>query len=263
MSSTVFALWPDNTMSVVVMESGWTPVDLFYELDHIGNPVSAKVWVLKKRPGGCVHATTDWVRARSTETAADLAFAADAATNPVHLGPHVRGLRVSRVSDDGAIRRFHWPPGIERKFLYASWRDAACQESLREVALNAECGKMLSELPSPPPPSHTAKEVNQMAPFSGVYIAWNCDGTAHYVGESINVPSRVQSSRTEIGDRMIGVLSCDRTERLRIEALFIGLLNPAGNHQSPGRVAVRDSRREHNQRASSTRSQGMEGVRDD
>ena len=83
-----------------------------------------------------------------------------------------------------------------------------------------------------------------MSPFSGVYVAWNDDGTAHYVGESINVPSRVQASRPEIGERLIGVIECDKNERLRIESLFIGLLNPSGNSQSLERAAARDSRRE-------------------
>jgi hypothetical protein len=82
-----------------------------------------------------------------------------------------------------------------------------------------------------------------MEPFSGVYVAWNDDGTAHYVGESMNVPSRVQSSRPEISDRLVGVLKCDENDRLRIEALFIGLLNPAGNAQSTARAAARNSAR--------------------
>ena len=244
MSSTVIAVWPNNTTSVIVLESGWKPIDLFYELDHIGDPLAAKIWILKKPRGRAVHATTDWTRLKET-TVSNMDLSGE--PNPEHavngLGIKSKGLRISLAGDSGSVRRFRWPPGIVRQFLFASWRDCVKRNVVREAILNAECGKMISALPTPPPPTHTAKEVNKLEPFSGVYVAWNDDGTAHYVGESINVPSRVQASRPEIGDRLIGVVQCDKNERLRLEALFIGLLNPAGNSQSLERAALRDSTR--------------------
>lgn len=242
--STVMAVWPNNTTSVVVMENGWKPIDLFYELDHIGDPLAAKIWVLKRRRGLAVHATTDWVKKRCTSIAnMDVSGEPDAANAVGCLDKKSTGVRVSLAGDSGAIKRFRWPAGIVRQFLFASWRDAVGQAPLREAVLHAECGKLLKDIPPPPPPMHKAKEVNQMEPFSGVYVAWNDDGTAHYVGESINVPSRVQASRPEIADRLVGVVQCDKNERLRLEALFIGLLNPAGNSQSVERAAIRDSAR--------------------
>lgn len=240
--ATVIAVWPNNTTSVVVMGSDWRPIDLFYELDHIGDPLQAIVWVVKRRRGEAVHATTDWKK-KAARIDMDVSATHCASDDSSALSPLTKGLRVSLAGDEGTIKRFAWPPGILREFVFASWKAQVKRPEVREAILNAECGKMLSCLPSPPPPLHTAKDVNKMEPFSGVYVAWNEDGTAHYVGESINVPSRVQSSRPEIGDRLLGVVQCDKNERLRIESLFIGLLNPAGNSQSSERAAVRDSGR--------------------
>ena len=238
---TIVAVWPNNTTSVVVMESGWKPIDLFYELDHIGDPVSAKVWVLKRRNGEAIHVTTDWVRSHNPDT--DLSCTDGADDSSDCIGPKSRGVRVSLAGDSGSMKRFHWPTNILRQFVCCALRDQVKEPKVREAILSADCGRMLSEIPAPPPPLHCAKDVNKMEPFAGVYVSWNEDGTAHYVGESINVPARVQSSRPEIGDRMIGVVQCDKNERLRIEALYIGLLNPAGNSQSLERAAARDSAR--------------------
>ena len=240
---TVIAIWPNNTTSVVVMENGWKPIDLFYELDHIGDPLAADIWVLRRPSGQAVHATTDWIKRPAALANMDLSGTPCASLKSDELRPKTLGLRVSLAGDSGSVRRFTWPSGVLREFLFASWRDQVKRPQVREAILNAECGKMLASIPSPPPPLHSSKDVNKMEPFAGVYVAWNEDGTAHYVGESINVPSRVQSSRPEIGSRMIGVVQCDKNERLRIEALYIGLLNPAGNCQSVERAAVRDSAR--------------------
>jgi hypothetical protein len=241
--ATIVAVWPNNTTSVVVMEGSWKPIDLFYELDHVGDPVSAKVWVLKRHHGEAVHVTTDWTRGPKPEPNMDVSGTHDAADTSERVGPKSHGVRVSLAGDSGSMKRFNWPPNILRQFLFASWKDRVNQPGVSEAILSAECGRMLAEIPAPPPPLHAAKDVNKMEPFAGVYVSWNDDGTAHYVGESINVPSRVQASRPEIGDRMIGVVACDKNERLRIEALYIGLLNPAGNSQSLERAAARDSAR--------------------
>lgn len=240
---TIVAVWPNNTTSVLVMEGGWKPIDLFYELDHVGDPVSAKVWVLKRHHGEAVHVTTDWARSTKPQPNMDVSGTHDAADSSECIGPKSRGVRVSLAGDSGSMKRFHWPPNILRQFVFASLKDRVKKPGVAEAILSAECGRMLAEIPAPPPPVHVAKDVNKMEPFSGVYVSWNEDGTAHYVGESINVPSRVQASRPEIGDRMIGVVQCDKNERLRIEALYIGLLNPAGNCQSLERAAARDSAR--------------------
>lgn len=241
--ATVLAVWPNNTISVVVMQAGWQPIDLFYELDHIGDPLSAKLWVIRRRRGEPVHATTDWIKRSGVTPNMDISGEAEPSASTEHLGPKSRGVRVSIAGDFGAAKRFRWPPGIVREFLFAAWRDAVKQPRVREAILTAECGKMLAEIPPPPVPEFSAKDINKMPPFAGVYVAWNSDGTAHYVGESINVPSRVQAARKEIGDRLLGVVQCDKNERLRIEALYIGLLNPAGNSQSVERAALRDSSR--------------------
>jgi len=94
-------------------------------------------------------------------------------------------------------------------------------------------------MPVPPLPELTAKQVRSMPAFSGIYVAWNDDGSAHYVGESQDVPSRVSSSRPEIASRRIGVYKCEASERKRIECYFIGILNPAGNSQSTHRMSKR------------------------
>ncbi len=239
---TIVAVWPNNSTSVVVMERGWKPIDLFYELDHVGDPVSAKVWVLNRNRGEAVHVTTDWVREKQLPDM-ELSETHDAADVSDRVGPKSFGVRFSLAGDSGSVKRFCWPSNIMRQFVFASLRDQVKNPKVAEAILSAECGKMLAEIPPPPPPMHSAKDINKMDPFAGVYVSWNQDGTAHYVGESINVPSRVQASRPEIGERMIGVVRCDKNERLRIEALFIGLLNPAGNSQSLERAAARDSAR--------------------
>lgn len=247
--STVLAVWPNNTISVIVMERGWKPIDLFYELDHIGDPLSARVWLLKRTDGGAVHATTDWAKKKLTpaQSVLDVSGDADEGNTDESLNALSCGVRVSCAGDSGKVKRLRWPAGITREFLFVSWRDRVDQPEVRDAILAAECGKMLANIPSPPPPLFTAKQVNQMEPFAGVYVSWNQDGTAHYVGESINVPSRVQASRPEIGERFVGVVRCDKNERLRLEALFIGLLNPSGNSQSSERAAMRDSARKSKQ----------------
>lgn len=71
-----------------------------------------------------------------------------------------------------------------------------------------------------------------MESFCGVYFSFDADGSCHYVGESVDVTTRVSRSRSEIGDMVIGLIKCERHERKRIEAYFIGLLDPPGNSQS-------------------------------
>jgi hypothetical protein len=210
----VIAVWPNNTISIVKMDPGFTAVSLFNELDQIADPSDAKCYVV--RPDGyglCVN--FDWPYS-SEET----------------VGPKSKGLRLE--VHQGKMRTFRWPKTV--------WRDwvrgiaTAARHRDREANASRMSSDEIAEFPAAPTETFTVCQVRKMESFSGVYFAFNSDGSCHYVGEAIDVTARVSKSRPEIGNRMIGVIRCDPHERKRIESYFIGVLDPPGNCQSTQRM---------------------------
>ena len=93
-----------------------------------------------------------------------------------------------------------------------------------------------STMPPVPAGEHTIEDIRGMLPFSGVYIGY-VDDVPVYVGESRDVTKRVTRSRLELADcDGIGIVACPPEHRRRLEAYFIGLLNPPRNSQSSERI---------------------------
>ena len=94
-------------------------------------------------------------------------------------------------------------------------------------------------IPPVPEKRWTIADVRKMPSFHGVYLAFNDDGSVHYVGESVDVTSRVSESRKELYGRKLAVIECDKHARKRVECYYIGLLDPPGNSQSTRRGRVK------------------------
>jgi hypothetical protein len=210
----VIAVWPNNTLSIVKMEPGFTAVSLFNELDQICDPTDAQCYVVRSDEDGlCVN--FDWPYA-SEETA----------------GPKSSGLRLE--AHQGKIKKFRWPKTV--------WRDwvrgiaTASRRRDREQGAARMTADEIAEFPAAPTETFSVSEVRKMESFSGVYFSFDKDGSCYYVGEAKDVTVRVTKSRPEIGDRRIGVIRCELYERKRIESYFIGLLDPPGNFQSTERM---------------------------
>jgi hypothetical protein len=56
---TVIAVWPDNTISILRMPSGFTMVDLFWEIDAEANPHDATFYQVSSDDDG-MHITFNW-----------------------------------------------------------------------------------------------------------------------------------------------------------------------------------------------------------
>lgn len=207
----VVAVWPNNTLSVLVMPRGFSATDLFEELDQEGCPTDATVRILKTDSRGVCHIGWDFILDEGCP-----------------VGTESKGLRLDAFS--GQAKKWKWPETVVRDYYRRTERNRRMADACRDIAtMTADELKMF---PAAPVPAFTVDEVRAMEPFCGVYFAFNEDGTCHYVGESTNVTARVSKSRAEIGSRTIGVLKCERHERKRIEAYFIGILDPPGNSQS-------------------------------
>jgi hypothetical protein len=219
---TVVAVWPNNTISIIRMWREFTMVDLFSEIDHEGNPFHATCYLLREDSDG-LHITFDWKRL----------------DDGTPVGPKSKNIGLGRIA--GKIKKLPWPDDIEKQWFRQLERDA--RHSSVSDRMRYMSASELPKYPSPPQALYTADEVRQMKRFCGVYLAYDSDGTCHYVGESENVPCRVSKSRSEIGDRMIGIVSCSKHERRLIEAYFVSVLNPAGNGISTHRMKASSSTR--------------------
>jgi hypothetical protein len=212
----IVAVWPNNTLSIVRMEKGFSMVDLYDQLDSEACPLDAACYLIGSRWDG-LHATFDWHGDR----------------DGLPAGPDSPALQLGLIA--GRKRRLFWPPGIARM-----WARSLASRVVR-AGERSPIGKMtaaeMATKPSEPTETYTVEEVRAMAPFAGVYFAFNDDGSCHYVGESENVPSRVTKGRPEIGARRIGLIETPKNERKLIEAYFVSMLNPAGNAISTHRMA--------------------------
>jgi len=222
----VIALWPNRTFSLVNMASGFSDVDLYHALDYEADPLIARCYVVSTDAEKQLHITSSFIEGELGKRAGD---------DNQQDACAAEYLTVAR--EDGRLRRYSWQKNVVQRYLRSQYASFRWSDNISQILQlhNAELGTM----PVPPLPELTAKQVRSMPAFSGIYVAWNDDGSAHYVGESQDVPSRVSSSRPEIASRRIGVYKCEASERKRIECYFIGILNPAGNSQSTHRMSKR------------------------
>jgi len=215
----VIAVWPNNTISVLRMWTGFTMLDLFSEIDHEAGPLDAICYLVRGDEDG-MHITFDW----------------KCLDDGSAVGPKSMHVGLGKIC--GRIKKLPWPSDIQKQWyrkLEADIRRGDAAEACRFLA-----AEDIPRMPSPPPPSHTVEEVRSMETFCGVYLAYDPDGSCHYVGESLDVPGRVSKSRPEIGDRLIGLIRCVKRERKRIEAYFIAMLDPPGNAISTHRMASKE-----------------------
>lgn len=214
--SVVVAVWPNNTISVLRMWTGFTMLDLFGEIDAEANPLDATCYLVRSDEDG-MHITFDY----------------KILDDGSPVGPKSQNVGIGKIC--GRIKKLPWPEDILKQWgrsLEREMRRENARESCRFLA-----AEEIPKMPSPPPASHSVQQVRAMDRFCGVYLAYDPDGSCHYVGESENVPERVSKSRPEIGERMIGLIRCHKHERKRIEAYFTALLNPPGNAISTHRMA--------------------------
>jgi hypothetical protein len=212
----VIAVWPNNTISIVKMPPNFTAVSLFNELDQIADPTDSKCYVVAPNDDGlCVD--FDWPYLSNE-----------------NVCPESTGLRLE--VHQGKMRRFHWPKTVARDWIRQLAR--VSRSAGRDATAKKMSADELAGLPAAPTETFTVSQVRKMDSFSGVYFAFNDDGSCHYVGEAIDVTARVSKSRPEIGDRRIGIICCEAHERKRIEAYFIGVLDPPGNCQSTKRMRL-------------------------
>jgi hypothetical protein len=85
--------------------------------------------------------------------------------------------------------------------------------------------------PPPPLPQFTAEQLEDAPRTCGVYFLY-CGRRLLYVGESLDVRTRLASHPHISRFDGVGVLLCDIHHRKRMEAFYIGLLDPPFNHQS-------------------------------
>lgn len=95
---TVVAVWPDNTISILRMPSGFTMVDLFGEIDAEANPHDATCYQVSSDEDG-MHITFNW-------------------KVPDDGGPVVpksQDVRIGKIC--GRIKRLKWPSDILEQWL--------------------------------------------------------------------------------------------------------------------------------------------------
>ena len=216
----VLARWQNGTFSIVLMRRGFSMAELYWSLDEEGDPLLASPYLLKSENGEA-HATFDWNAEDIVEEQGDC--------KTVRIGPNT----LMMDTHSGRLKKLKWPRGIVRRaYRYLSKSiPADKQQSLREMSSDE-----IASFPAEPCETFSVSEVRAMSPFCGVYLAYNEDGSCHYVGESKDVTSRITKSREEIGDRRIGVIRCDLHDRKRIEAYFVAMLDPPGNAISTHRM---------------------------
>lgn len=217
----IVAQWPNNTVSIVRMQTGFSMMDLFWELDKEGDPMEAKCYTIKpSRRTGDLHVCFDWICASEESDS---------------IKPSTESSKVGICADEGSVKELPWPNDMSRQYQLHYQRLIRHREAA--VACRELSAEDISGFPDPPPPMHTSAAVRAMPSFSGVYVAYEDDGRAHYVGESKDVTARVMGWRPEIGTRRIGVIKCKPEERKLIEAYFISRLDPPGNACSTHQMA--------------------------
>lgn len=92
--------------------------------------------------------------------------------------------------------------------------------------------------PPPPGPELGCREAIKAPVSAGVYFIHEA-GSIVYVGESIRLRDRLQGHEHLTDGRMVSVIECDALQRRRLEAFYIGVLNPPLNRESSDRCPVK------------------------
>ena len=82
------------------------------------------------------------------------------------------------------------------------------------------------KMPDVPPPAFTAREVAKMAPFAGVYFAWEGNWCT-YVGESTCIPKRLRKHDVVGINEPVSFIPI--ADHRRAEHFYVWLLNPPKN----------------------------------
>ena len=218
--ATVVAVWPNNTISIVRLRSGFTMVDLFSVIDVEASPIDAKCYQIAEDEDG-LHVTFDWKHLDDGST----------------VTPESPEVCIGKLF--GKIRHIPWPDDIVKQYMRQLSASARKQDRIDSARfLLAE---EIPKFPAVPQPTHTADMVRRMNPFCGVYLSFDDHGACHYVGESEDVTKRVAKSRPEIANRMIGLVQCMPHDRKRIEAYFVAILDPPGNAASTHRMKAKEA----------------------
>jgi hypothetical protein len=91
--------------------------------------------------------------------------------------------------------------------------------------------------PPPPPPEFSSINCQDVPEGAGVYFIHDA-GRIIYVGESVCLLHRLQSHPHAKAGRDVSVIQCDKSQRRRLEAFYIGVLNPPLNRESSERCPV-------------------------
>lgn len=221
----VIAVWPNNTFSILQVPVGFSMTNLFWQLDTEANPLDATLFILKPSSGWS-HATFDWAEGDRTDYEGQ-----DRDYMKIKMGS-------GRLdSNEGSLRRLKWPHNIQR----LAYRSAFGRCDAEKLCLRHMTAAEICLMPAEPTDTYAVDDVRSMDSFCGVYFAFNEDGSCHYVGESLDVTKRITSSRSEIGNRRIGIIRCEPHERRRIEAYFVAMLDPPGNGASSHRMKEKEA----------------------
>ena len=88
--------------------------------------------------------------------------------------------------------------------------------------------------PPPPPPEFSASDLRKAPEAAGVYFIYDADEIV-YVGESLCIRNRLANHDHALKNRHVSVIQCDKSQRRRLEAFYIGVLNPVLNRESTAR----------------------------
>lgn len=98
--------------------------------------------------------------------------------------------------------------------------------------------------PPPPMPSAGMETAQNIPSASGVYFVWE-NKQVVYVGESVDLRRRLAAGHEHFkGDRKVSFVVCDTRQRRRLEAFYIGLLDPSLNKESTARCPAFTSRKQ-------------------
>ena len=216
------AIWPDSTISVVSYPSGHDDETyeawLFDDLDSESDPVDAKVYRL---PSG-FHLETSVCVAKHKATGRKKAV-----------------LHITGFHEDGKRpRRFEWSPDVVFKRINR-WRMES-RKNGREKSISEAIARhdvTQADYPEVPAAVFTIDEVRKMDSFAGVYIAVNkCTGAVQYVGKSKDVTKRVNASRPELQDCLIGLVRMEEQDIHFAEMHYIARCRPT--HNKEGRASA-------------------------
>jgi hypothetical protein len=94
--------------------------------------------------------------------------------------------------------------------------------------------------PPPPLPEFSIDDAFQATGGSGVYFLYR-DDVLVYVGESLCVRTRLLNHPHRRHVNRCSVIECDKSQRKRLEAFYIGVLNPRWNRESSDCVDSSDA----------------------